>query len=542
MIMTCPNICFALKVERIKAETKNDVLFMAAGDFFQGSLWYTSFKHRVISEFVPKMHYDVISLGNHEFDDKVEGLVPFINSTRKVGLPIVCANIDFEKEPRLSGVKKSHIFVKGSHKIGIIGYLTPDTKFLSSPDNSVDILDEIKSIKQEVEVLKKEGVDIFIALGHSGFWRDQEIAKAIPELDLVVGGHTNSFLWNKEDGPPPSKEVPVGRYPTVITDKKTKKRILIVSAYAYGKYLGRIDLDFDDAGDITSWTGKPIYMNTSIPEDTTENLKGIVKAYQDQISKLYAAPVGRSHVYLDGVESSCRMKECNMGNFVNDAFVYNFINKGRKPSDRFWSKYPMAINSGGNLRTSFNSSENNGIITLGDLYAFIPFENTAVSVRVTGKTLRAMFEHSMSAYDTEMKRVEGRFLQVSGIKVVYDASKPVGQRVHSLKARCGDCEIPTLHDVVDTETYSFITNDYLTKGGDGYSMIHEDPQLFIENFDELDVDIVKRYLLEKGVVTTGLEERIAFLASSASQVVVFITWVMLTATQFLVFVLNYNSI
>ena len=458
------------------------------------------------------MKYDIISLGNHEFDDKVEGLLPFINATQKIGLPIVCANIDYDAEPRLANISKSRIFVRGNHKIAVIGYLTPDTKFLSSPDDSVHILDEIESIKKEVAYLKTKGVDIFIALGHSGFWKDQEIAREIPELDIVVGGHTNSFLWSKEFGPPPSKEKPVGDYPTLITDINGGQT-LVVSAYAYGKYLGNIDLDFDDEGNIVSWSGKPIFLDASISQKTEANLKDKVALYQAAIQLKYAEPLGKSNVYLEGADTACRMRECSMGNFVCDAFVYGFLDQGRKPNDRFWTKYPICLNSGGYVRTSFNATENNGTITIGDMYAILPFENVVIAVTVTGKTMRAIFEHSISAYDPEMKRVEGRFLQVSGAKVVYDISKPVGQRVKELKFRCGMCEVPVFENVVDDQNYTFLTNDYIAKGGDGYDML-SDEGVYMEDFEFGDIDLMSKYLKERGSVTAGLEDRIIIIDSS----------------------------
>jgi 5'-nucleotidase len=489
---------------------------MAAGDFYQGSLWYTSFKYKVIDDFVPEMHYDIISLGNHEFDDQVEGLLPFINATRKIGLPIVCANIDYEVEPRLKNIKKSYIFNKGGHKIGVIGYLTPDTLFLSSPDDSVHILDEIESIKQEVKYLKEQGVDVFIALGHSGYWKDMEIAKNIPELDVVVGGHTNSFLWSKEFGPPPSKETPVGDYPTVIEDIEGGKT-LVVSAYAYGKYLGKLDLDIDDKGNIVHYGGRPILMDATISQETKADLKERVAVYQKSLVEKYSESIGKSNVYLEGVETACRMRECSMGNFICDAFVHAFLDKGRKSSDKFWTNYPIAINSGGYMRTAFNASDHNGTITLGDMYAILPFDNYAVAVTVTGKTLKSMFEHSISAYDPDMKRLEGRFLQVSGIKVVYDVSRPIGDRVIHLMARCGNCEVPVFEEVVETQKYTFLTNDYIAKGGDGYEMLLKDDGVSIDNFDTMDIDIMTQYLQQRGTVTQGLEGRIVVTSGPTAE-------------------------
>lgn len=91
---------------------------------------------------------------------------------------------------------------------------------------------------RETEKLKAEGIDIIIALGHSGYDTDQEIARFCPDVDIVVGGHTNTFLYT---GTPPDIEKPQGLYPTVI-EQDNGKKVPVVQAYAFTKYLGYIKL------------------------------------------------------------------------------------------------------------------------------------------------------------------------------------------------------------------------------------------------------------------------------------------------------------
>ncbi|KAJ8935104.1 hypothetical protein NQ314_013000 [Rhamnusium bicolor] len=95
-------------------------------------------------------------------------------------------------------------------------------------------LDEIESVKNESEWLDRLGVKIIIVLGHSGYKLDQKIAEQVPLVDVVVGGHTNTFLWN---GPQPDTEKVEDLYPKVITQASGKK-VPVVQAYAYTKYLG----------------------------------------------------------------------------------------------------------------------------------------------------------------------------------------------------------------------------------------------------------------------------------------------------------------
>lgn len=93
---------------------------------------------------------------------------------------------------------------------------------------------------EEAAILKKNGVNIIIALGHSGYIVDQQIARECPEVDVVVGGHSNTFLFS---GPQPDAEKIDGPYPTVIVQKESGKKVPVVQAFAYTKYLGELKLN-----------------------------------------------------------------------------------------------------------------------------------------------------------------------------------------------------------------------------------------------------------------------------------------------------------
>lgn len=151
----------------------------------------------------------------------------------EVNCPVVAANLNFTYETVLNKVQKSVILEKSGRKIGIIGYLTPETMKISSPRNTI-FYDEVKSLINESQRLDALGVKIIFALGHSGYLMDQKIAKGVPLVDAVIGGHTNTFLWN---GPQPDNEPVEGPYPKVVT-QDSGKQVPVVQAYAYTKYLG----------------------------------------------------------------------------------------------------------------------------------------------------------------------------------------------------------------------------------------------------------------------------------------------------------------
>lgn len=190
----------------------------------------------------------------------MDGLVPFIENA---AFPIVTSNLDLSKQPNLAATKllNSTVLIVNGRKIGVIGYLTPETKIISRTDEVI-FLDEVTSIRREVEELKKQGVDILIALGHSGFEVDKKIAREVEDIDIVIGGHTNTFLYN---GKQPDVEVPEGLYPTEVVQKSGRK-VYVVQAYAYTKYLGNFTVTFDGEGEVTAISGNPVLVNSSIEE------------------------------------------------------------------------------------------------------------------------------------------------------------------------------------------------------------------------------------------------------------------------------------
>ena len=90
----------------------------------------------------------------------------------------------------------------------------------------------------------------------------------VDDLDIVVGGHTNTFLWNGAK-PRYIKHEIMGQYPTVITHPNSGNRALVVQTNGYGRYLGQLKVNFDDSGRVESWEGNPILLNSTYPMDET---------------------------------------------------------------------------------------------------------------------------------------------------------------------------------------------------------------------------------------------------------------------------------
>ncbi|MDN5569201.1 MAG: metallophosphoesterase, partial [Paracoccus sp. (in: a-proteobacteria)] len=249
----------ATKVKELRDQIRADggnVIVLDAGDQYQGSLFYSTYKGKDVVEFMNAIGYDAMAVGNHEFDDGPEGLAVL---TDGVDFPVISSNLDVSQSNILAKkVGKHTVLEVGDQKIGIISALATDTVETSSPGPNVIFQDEIEGLKAAVQELTDQGVDKIIALTHVGYLRDQELAASVPGVDAVVGGHSHTLLGDMQG--------PLGAYPTMI-DGADGVQVPVVQAYAYSKYVGHLKLTFDDEGKLTKAEGAPVLLDSSVPED-----------------------------------------------------------------------------------------------------------------------------------------------------------------------------------------------------------------------------------------------------------------------------------
>ncbi|CAG2172739.1 unnamed protein product [Oppiella nova] len=490
------------EVKSIREKHKNNTLFLNAGDNFQGTVWYSLYKWRIVSHFTNLLKYDVMTVGNHEFDDGVDGYSPFLDATR-LTIPTVCCNIDVSNEPKLVGkIRKSIVVEVDNHKIGIIGYLTPETSFLSNPGNTIKFLDEIECIKEEVRQLKSQGINIIIGLGHSGFVKDVEIARNVPDIDVIVGGHSHTLLYS---GAKPSVEEVIDKYPTIINHGS--HQTLVLQAFAFGKYLGLIDIEFDGDGYVSRFEGKPILLDNTFPEDT--ELAKEVTEYNDRVKQKYGEVIGKTFVLLEG-GYKCELKECNLGNLITEATVVYYMNK-RPRSDTGWTDVAICVTNSGGIRATIDASTQDGNITLENLITTLPFSNNMIILEMSGQFVREMLEFSVAGHDPHFKIPSGKFLQMSGLRVVYNLTKPDFQRVDKVVVRCANCTVPEYLPLDETQDYKILVPKYIADGGDGYQMLKSKDIKRISS-EVLDYEIVSQYMRETPIIYTGVDNRIEFIS------------------------------
>lgn len=427
----------------------------------------------------------------------MDGLVPFI---RNLSSPVLAANLILDKVPALeqaTNLRKSVTLERDGVKIGIIGYLTGTTKILA-PKNNVEYEDEVIAIRKEAEKLKKEGVDILIALGHSGFIKDLEIARDVEDIDLVIGGHSNTFLWNSPSTDETPEEVE-GPYP-VNVPQPSGRIVRVVQAYAYTKYLGSLNLIFDSHGEIIQCDGSPILLDQKIPRDP--ELIKIVDKYRSEIDRASNVVVGTSSVALHG--EYCRLRECNIGDVITDSMLnYTKENFGAQYRD-----VNIGVIQGGRIRTSINRPQKPFEMTWGDWVTVLPFRDTLAIVTMNGSVLMKSLEHAVDGW--RLIDSPGQFLQISGMRVTYDLAEPPGSRVVFAEAICSNCGNNALTAIKEDYEYKVLMCVFLAEGGDGYSIFEELPRDIVP-YNELDTTIY--YLGKHGLVSQEETSRITLLNS-----------------------------
>ncbi|MCB1420040.1 MAG: metallophosphoesterase, partial [Notoacmeibacter sp.] len=242
--------------DALKGEGKN-VLVLDAGDQFQGSLFYSTYKGKAALEFMNGIGFDAMAVGNHEFDDGPDVLATFIDGAK---FPVISGNtLVGANEKNLAGKVKEHVISEmGGQKVAILSVLATDTDETSSPGDNVLFGDEVAYLKDAVAKLEAEGINKIILLSHVGLPRDREIAAAVSGIDVIVGGHSHTLMSNTVEGAP--------KYPEMVKNPDGKD-VPIVQAYAYSKYVGELAVTFDDAGNVTEAKGDPILLDASVTPD-----------------------------------------------------------------------------------------------------------------------------------------------------------------------------------------------------------------------------------------------------------------------------------
>lgn len=442
----------------------NNALLLNAGDVVHGTTFATISSGDSVVNVMNQMGFDAMTAGNHDFN---YGYQRLIELNEKANFPIFAANVVNEEGNNILDAD-SIIDVDGV-KVGLFGLATEETKTKSSPANTegLTFVNSIETAKNEVANLKNQGAQVIICISHLG--EDKEsvetstmIAENVEGIDLIVDGHSHTELQN-------------GRY---------VGNTLIAQAKAHGYFIGDVTLLLDKNNKVVAKNAslKPYsrmkYLHAN--KDTLDQIEAVT----NENKKVLDQKVGETKVDLIGARDMVRTSETNLGDFVTDAMIKA-------------TGADVAITNGGGIRESIAA----GNITKGDVLTVFPFTNFAVTLEVKGSVIKDALEHGLS----EAPNSAGKFPQIGGMVVKYDATKPAGQRVS---------EITIKGEAYDPEkTYTLVTNDFMAIGGDGYEMLKDQTKLAEY---ELISEIFENAIREAGTINPESDSRLTNVSTEES--------------------------
>jgi 2',3'-cyclic-nucleotide 2'-phosphodiesterase (5'-nucleotidase family) len=388
-------------------------LVLDAGDWWQGTPEGSLTKGAAMADVFNAIGYDALVIGNHEYDagaDELRALIP------KMKMPVLSANTYGADGKPVPWVKPWVIKDVAGVKIGIFGLTTSNMRRLAFPKYiaGLDFRRETDEARAAVAALKKAGATVIIALTHVGVERqgqgfgDQTIAREVPGIDLIVGGHSHTYLSRpiRENG------------------------ALIVQAGSYLVKVGRATLEIDPKTKTVAESSDELLdlWPDRVGEDAA--VKAIVAKHAESVGRIFDTVVATATETMERDAEN----ESSLGGWMTDCY------RERLGVD-------VAIQNGGGIRADIPS----GPVTLRSLFNVMPFDNSLVKLFMKGADLRAALEHGLSL---------ARVAQISGAVLEYRHGKP-GERLAA--AAVGGASID------DAKTYSIVTLDFVVSGGDGFN-------------------------------------------------------------------------
>lgn len=442
-----------------------DTLLLDSGDAPYNSNIANFFEGASTIDVMNNMGYDAMTLGNHDFDYALEVLE---RNALSAEFPFLSANTYYKDGTYPSFLKPYVVKEVGGVKIAIVGVTDDNSKLTTHFKNTVDIdFHDDLTIASEIVSQVREESDIVVALAHL-HGKNRELPLAAPGIDIEIGGGNDLI------GPP---EVIGDTW--LINPGKHSEVLNQISVNVYNKQL--LGLNFNQ-----------IFLHEYLPDDPA--ITAITDGYQAQLEDKLKETVGSTSVYLDGERATVRLKESNLGNIIADA-------------QREFLEADIAFQNGGGVRASADA----GDLTLEDIFAMLPFDNTVVLLEAKGKTVWDILENSVSNYPA----ADGRFLQVSGLSFTFDAAKEAGSRVVSVTLDGQDLDLEA--------AYKIVVNDFMAGGGDGYSMINilgENPVqdvALLSDTGSFMRNVFADYLAKTGTISPAVEGRITILNEAEGQ-------------------------
>jgi 5'-nucleotidase / UDP-sugar diphosphatase len=399
---------------------------------------------------------DIFVPGNHEFDAGKEN---YLKLTKAAKYPTFAANLRAADGGLLPGHQDRKIIDLGPVKIGIFGVTLAATPLMSAPGD-LKFLDEMATVREQSKALKDAGADMIVAVTHTDFTRDLEIARS-RLVDVLLTGHDHDLR--------------------LIYDNRT----VMVESGEEGENVTAIDIyatigERDGKRNVT-WLPRFRVIDSATVTPDPEAL-AIVKRYEGELSKELDVELGVTAVDLDSRSASVRSQETAMGNLIADAM-------------RVSTGADVAITNGGGIRGN-KQYPAGAKISRRDILTELPFGNATAMAEITGKDIKDALENGVSQIDNRA----GRFPQISGMVITIDAKAPVGSRITAIQLGGKDID--------PAAKYKVATNDFMLTGGDGYSALGRGRTLIGKTDGKLMASVVMAHIRQIGAVQAKVDGRI----------------------------------
>ena len=420
-----------------------EVILVDAGDYSQGEVYVSDTKGLDAVEMMNVTGYDVVTLGNHEFD---YGYAQLKENMTKADFKILCANVYGEDGIPIFDANYTYT-TKSGVKIGFFGMETPEAQTKANPAliKGLKFDTDLKAVaEKQLEALKDD--DVVIALSHLGVddsskpYTSYDLYNAAKGIDFIIDGHSHSVMTKGKNGEPiQSTGTKFANIGVIVIDDASKK---IESNSLY-----------------------------EIKEDTAKDAAVAAAAQKiiDRIDKEYGAVFAKSKVELNGAKApnGNRDGETNNGDLITDAMLWKVMQN--KEGLTVNEDHVVAITNGGGIRAAIKA----GDVTKKDIKTVLPFGNTIEVIYVTGTELLEALEASTFCVPESI----GGFPQVSGISytistgAVYDANA----ETYPASTYYGPKSINRVtinsingKDFKLGDTYAVVTNNFSAAGGDTY--------------------------------------------------------------------------
>jgi 2',3'-cyclic-nucleotide 2'-phosphodiesterase (5'-nucleotidase family) len=442
-----------VKAERAKG---GNVLFVHAGDTLSPSLMSSIDRGEHIMTLTNMIRPDIFVPGNHEFDF---GKELFFKRMSEAKFPLYVANILNPDGKLIPGFRERSIIEMSGIRIGITAATDEDAAVLSSPGD-LKFPRAVDTIEKQAAALRKEGADVVVAVVHTDRAKDEAMIRN-RAADIILSGHDHDLWINYDDRTAAAESSHDAHFVTCVditfTIRMNEGRREVVW---YPEF-------------------RPIDTRNVVPD---AEIAALIQQYEDKLSKQLDVAIATTAVELDSRNPTVRTQEAAIGNLIADSM-------------RAETGAEIAITNGGGIRGG-RIYPPGSTITRRDMMAELPFRNTLALLEISGRAIRAGLENGFSA----LPRAAGRFPQVSGLNIVVDPSRPVGQRLISVMVNGKPLE--------DTKIYKLVTNDFMARGGDGYEAFNNVTEIISPHDGPLMINELIDYLETIKSVRTGVDGRI----------------------------------